>query len=179
MTTTVELGAQIAQKALAHYGVKGMKWGVRKDGGATPVKTTEKPGRRVKAKGGQGHPPHEDAVSAARSRQVARRSTTDALSTQELRNLVNRMQLEDQYASIMKNESRMSVGKMMAKNLIREFDADLVTETATEVAGALGKHLSPKAQAKIHFGTGLARVMFGVKSAQLKKPKQKQKQTNE
>lgn len=81
------------------YGVKGMKWGVRKPDGSPPgpaseVVATQKAGKRVKTAGGTGRTASEDAVKAAVSKQVAKKSTTDALSNQELQQLVQRMQLE-------------------------------------------------------------------------------------
>lgn len=95
---------------LSHYGIKGMHWGQRKDrgsnGGPVAVTTRAKPGRLVKAEGGKHHPPHEDAVRIAVSRQKARKSTTDSLSNTELRDLVNRLNLEKQYSDLMKNDPR-------------------------------------------------------------------------
>jgi len=95
---------------LAHYGIKGMHWGRRKDrssgSGAVAVTTHVKPGHLVKTEGGKHHPPHEDAVRIAISRQKAHKSTTDALSTTELRDLVNRMYLERQYSDLIKNDPR-------------------------------------------------------------------------
>lgn len=85
-----------AQTVLQHYGVKGMKWGKRKSE-PTSVTTTSTPGRRVKAKGGTLQPASDDAVRAAATRQRARKSTTDSLSTKELQDLVTRMNLEQQY----------------------------------------------------------------------------------
>lgn len=85
---------------LEHYGVKGMKWGVRRDRGPavrTKVRTTQEPGRKVKATGGTGQKAHPDAVRAAVQKQKAKASTTDALSNKELKALINRMQMEQQY----------------------------------------------------------------------------------
>lgn len=83
---------------LAHYGVKGMKWGVRKnDGNPVDVITRQSPGKRVKATGGENLPASDDAIRTATSRQKAKASTPDALSTKELQDLVNRMELEQKY----------------------------------------------------------------------------------
>jgi len=88
---------------LEHYGVKGMKWGVRKKRGSVetkPVQVSAKPGQKVKTKGGTGQPAHPDAIKAATSRQKARASTTDSLSTQELQDLVKRMRLDEDYRKL-------------------------------------------------------------------------------
>lgn len=95
---------------LEHYGVKGMKWGVRKRP-RTPVGVTisQQPGKRVRAKGGENQPASEDAKQVAEYRQKAKRSTTDSLSTKELQTLVNRMNLEQQYSRM--NQHNVSLGK--------------------------------------------------------------------
>lgn len=95
---------------LEHYGVKGMKWGVRKRP-MTPVGVTisQQPGKRVRAKGGENQPASEDAKQVAEYRQKAKRSTTDSLSTKELQTLVNRMNLEQQYSRM--NQQNVSLGK--------------------------------------------------------------------
>lgn len=89
-----------ADEVLKHYGVKGMKWGKRKDRGPVSVTTSTSPGRKVKAKGGTGQPASEDAIRTAATKQRAKKSTTDSLSTKELQELVTRMNLEQQYARL-------------------------------------------------------------------------------
>lgn len=109
---------------LYHYGVKGMKWGVsKKSGDSSPVDVTaaqKKPGTRVKATGGQNQPASKDAVRAATSRQKARASTIDALTNDELKDVVKRMQLEQQYSqlSAQRNVGPMAKGHSMIKNLL-------------------------------------------------------------
>lgn len=72
---------------LAHFGVKGMKWGVRKtsSGGKTGTATT-------------------DAQEADRSRQKIKTGGTHALTTKELQSLVNRMNLEQQYSRLISSQ---------------------------------------------------------------------------
>lgn len=77
-----------------HYGRKGMKWGVTTRPDGSTVSTAVATGKKVKTAGGKDAAPSEDAIKAKVSRQVAKGSTTDALSNQELQALVTRMQLE-------------------------------------------------------------------------------------
>lgn len=90
------------EEVLAHYGVPGMKWGKRKSSvsGPTKVQIVATPGKGVKATGGTGQSPHQDAAVSAALKQTARKSTTDALSDAELKRVVNRMNLEQQYGRL-------------------------------------------------------------------------------
>lgn len=88
---------EVLDRHLAHYGRKGMKWGVTTLSDGTTVKTAAVPGKKVKTEGGKGAKPSEDAIKARVGRQVAKSSSTDALSNQELQAVVTRMQLEANY----------------------------------------------------------------------------------
>ena len=87
---------------IAHFGVKGMKWGVRKDRGPTQVTTESvvnaglRSKTKVKVKGGQSHPATDDAIKAATQKQKFKKSGPAALSNKELSELRDRLQLEQQ-----------------------------------------------------------------------------------
>jgi hypothetical protein len=84
--------------SLSHYGVKGMKWGVRKDRPTTAVstesKTTSRGKAKAKAEGGERHPASADARKVAGSKQKLKKSGMDSLSNQEIKDLNERMNLE-------------------------------------------------------------------------------------
>ena len=97
------------QATLEHFGIKGMRWGVRKERPAptavTPSATSKVPhGKKRKTKiqteGGENHPAHDDAIKVAVARAKLNRSGTAALSNQELREVANRLQLEAQVATL-------------------------------------------------------------------------------
>ena len=114
---------------LEHFGIKGMKWGVRKD----PVDVTvdsRRPGRRVKASGGQNQPAHEDAIRSAAVRQRAKASTLDSVSTKDLQELVNRMNLEQQYSKLSANKT--SPGR----KIVNEILTNTVKQQAARYANA-------------------------------------------
>lgn len=101
---SIGAGKEAVEKSLLHYGVLGMHWGVRR---ATPVSTRArtdvgivKRQTKVHATGGQSHPPHHDAVKAAEQQQRFKKSGAAALSTNELRDLSQRLQLEAQVSSL-------------------------------------------------------------------------------
>lgn len=87
MSTSTE---EIVDGVLAHYGVRGMKWGVRKrDGGAgDKAKTDDAPARKP--------PKSEDAKKAE---ELSKKPVT-AMSNAELEALTRRLQLEQSYASL-------------------------------------------------------------------------------
>lgn len=101
---------------LEHYGIPGMKWGRRRSqeqlAEAREVTVTVKDGKGVvKTSGGKERPASGDAITAKSHRQVAKASTTDALSNKELQELVTRMNLEQQYARLAGPQQRGMVGR--------------------------------------------------------------------
>ena len=129
-----ERSGGLVDSVLAHYGVKGMKWGVRRANPSGPqeVKVKSYAGNRiVRTTGGKGHALSEDATRAAVARRKAKKSNVRSLSNKELQDLVNRMNLEQQYAQLEKK--RVDRGKQTAQNL---FDAG---KAAVEVYQQLKK----------------------------------------
>lgn len=151
MSSITEQGASLAKDFLSHYGVKGMRWGVRRVDRNVPVAvsvTQKKPGTRVSATGGKNQPASEDARVAATSRQKARASTTDALSTRELQALVNRMQLEANYSrlsSTQKSAGRKFVERLFSDKRFRDQTTSTVEKTIdfvtlpTQVGAAISR----------------------------------------
>jgi hypothetical protein len=105
---------------LAHFGVKGMKWGVRKSSGGGSSSAAPKPKPKVS----------EDAAAAKAAKAKAKTHSTDALSNKELQHLVNRMNLEQQYGRLKKGnpnpgvkfarELLVGVGKQQAIKLAND-----------------------------------------------------------
>ena len=138
-----ELYERPSDAVLAHYGVKGMKWGVRRADrkarklAPTEVQTKVVPGARVQTSGGRNQKPSEDAIRVATNRQKARASTPDALSTKELQEMVTRMNLEQQYSKLtskQKNPGRKLVSKVMTDKKLR---AQVITGASAAGAFAL------------------------------------------
>ncbi len=84
----------------------------------TAVTVTHRPGQRLSTKGGSNRTPSDDALRTAAAKRVAKSSTTDALSTKELQELVNRMNLEQQYQKL--TAPQMSPGRKFVNNLLTE-----------------------------------------------------------
>jgi hypothetical protein len=112
------------EEVLAHYGVKGMRWGIRRrrrsesggDGAsttplgvskstvgstkATPVLLKAVPGKPVKVKGGDRQETTADALRSAALKQKARKSGPQALTNEEMRFLVDRLGLEKRLSEV-------------------------------------------------------------------------------
>lgn len=106
MSTQAEAGAAF----LAHFGVKGMKWGVRREstiGTTTQIDTgVVRRQTKVTTTGGESQPAHGDAVKAAVQQRKFKKSGAAALSNQELRELAQRIQLEEQVKSLTTKKGR-------------------------------------------------------------------------
>lgn len=117
---------------LTHYGVPGMKWGVRKaprrsSSGPTTVILKSKPGAKIKTSGGKNHPASADATRAAIMRQMAKKSTVSSLSNKELQELVTRLNLERQYGQLTTNK--------LGKSFVSKLLVDVGTRKASKIVG--------------------------------------------
>jgi 2'-5' RNA ligase len=139
MSTTTDRGEEF----IAHFGVKGMKWGVRKERSvSTSVRTDTGLVRRktkVVAKGGESHPAHTDAIIAAVQKQKLRKSGTDALSTQELRELSTRLQLEAQVETLTTKKGKKFAKRQLETAGQQQIQRGIAKGVATGAAKRGGK----------------------------------------
>lgn len=153
---------EIGEEFLEHYGVKGMKWGKsggtasikgpstaklkkesvgtvsfkKKDRSPTEASaqsTLSRQGKaKVKTEGGERQPASGDAVKTATLKQKLKKSGTDALSNQELRELNDRMNLEVQ-VSRLSNETKSS-GQKFVQKLVEPPKPQEIRRTLLDVA---------------------------------------------
>jgi hypothetical protein len=102
---------------LAHFGVKGMKWGVRKDDALRGTSSV--------------HTAHEDAVKAQAAKEKVRVGGVKALSNEELQALVTRQNLEQNFARL--NPKQVSAGKNFA-NTVAQIGVNSVKNTTQKTA---------------------------------------------
>jgi hypothetical protein len=121
MSDTREVG-KTAVDELFHYGVKGMRWGVRRkqrraeNASSTVTLRTTKLGN-LKARGGSRRKPSAEARNAKVTEQVIRKSGTKALSNKQLKAYVERAELEQRADKI---ESRTNVGRQFVQALFEK-----------------------------------------------------------
>jgi len=106
---------------LEHYGVKGMKWGVRRSREQIDADSADK------------------AVARELNKKIKKnRGNTNALSNQELQSVITRMNLEQQYSNLTTKQNGKSAAQKGA-----EWAVDFATSTAnTQFRNATNKVLS-------------------------------------
>ena len=120
---------QQEENSLQHYGVKGMRWGVRKrrnspSSSSAPsapkgpeevtLRTTPK---RIRTSGGKNHPATDAHVKTLVTKQVARASGVKSVSSEDLRAAIARMELENRFTKVRKEHDlagQSSLEKMVA-----------------------------------------------------------------
>lgn len=127
---TIDLGMAF----LEHYGVKGMKWGVRKPppSPVAPTATSRVPHgtkrkTQIKVEGGENHDASPDAIKIAEHRAKLAKSGPKALSNQELREVATRLQLEQQVKQL-----NSPAGLKFTKNILRNQGQQIVDYGARE-----------------------------------------------
>lgn len=105
------------ENTIRHHGIRGMKWGVRRyqnrDGSLTP----------------EGKKRYSDGVT----------SHVKSMSDQELRDRINRLQLEKQYKSLLEPEGQKKVnkGKAFVQNVLETSGKNIATQLTTYAMGTL------------------------------------------
>lgn len=113
------------EDVMAHYGVKGMHWGVRK--------------RRSADSG----PTSPDATRAKMHATTVKTHGTKALSNKELQDLVTRMNLEQQFSTLHQKAKKENPGVKFAKELLIQVGKEQAGKLAREqIAKQLAKGLA-------------------------------------
>lgn len=117
---------EMTDEFLEHYGIKGMKWGVRRRRGSDGL--VEKSGDVKNAE-------------AAKAK-IGKKGNTDALSNKELQALVTRMNLEQQF-------SKLNAGNTKKTNPALKFASDLLINVGKQQANAVAQQQATKLVANL------------------------------
>lgn len=127
-------------EVLAHYGILGMKWGVRRSDRqlarargrrketGKPVTPTKKAKREAARS--------EDAKAADEAKKKAKKSGPSALSNQELQQLNTRLNLEQQYNKLA-GQRQSSAGATFARDLLINVGKQQATRMANDQVAKL------------------------------------------
>lgn len=125
---------EAVQSVLTHHGVKGMRWGVRREKTAT-VTVTQK-GKKLKSTGGVGHKPSTDAIAAQKIAQVRRKSGAHALTNEQLQAYQKRLNLEQNVKQL---EVKQPGAKNWVKRLLTKNGDQQAQNVASSAASKIGK----------------------------------------
>ena len=124
--------------ALQHYGVKGMKWGVRKADNNSPNSIRSRLRKRFR-------PTHEDLLKSKNPKQLYKHR--DELSDYELKMKVDRMynekKLKDLYDSPQAKRQQKK-GQAIANDIVKKTATTVVASVATAAALYSAKNLMDK-----------------------------------
>jgi len=125
-----------AEEILAHHGVKGMKWGVRKQESSSSL-----------------HPKNPDAARAGEVHALVKKHGTSAVSNADLKFLNERATLESKYKTLFPRKQSLlekgarevanilfGVGKQQAQSAMNKEVGKLLNKSALETAIEIGKH---------------------------------------
>jgi hypothetical protein len=131
---------EAVETVLAHFGVKGQRWGVRRKAtvGPTEVVISDKR-KKIKTSGGEGRSASSDAITARTLGQVGKKSGFKALSNQELQAYNQRLNLEQQAKRLRYADS--SPVKKFVYSVLGQTGKQQASEAANQVASKQVKRL--------------------------------------
>lgn len=128
---------------LEHIGVKGMKWGVRKQSTPTAVGVRDKR-KKLKTSGGKGFPAHSDAIRAHTIGQIVKKSGPKAVSNEQLQIFSTRLQLE-QNVSRLTNANKnagLKVSNVILKQAGNKAIQEITGGAMSQIKTTLKKRIS-------------------------------------
>lgn len=116
----------VDENVLAHYGVLGMKWGIRKDRRSSSGSSKKKTSNQNESS--------SDSKKSS-STKTSRTKNPKKMSEQELRARIQRLQLEKQYRDL--KSSEITEGKKLVNSILRDSAKNIGTQLTTYGMGKL------------------------------------------
>lgn len=143
---------------LAHYGVKGMRWGVRKDRSAGGSGSSGSGSKKKIVRSTGAAKPATKAVAKAKTdaakpsiKKPSHAKDAKEMSDDDLKKILSRMQMEKQYAQLMSEREQAGQGGLTkfaatnGKTLATKINERLLNEGANAIAGLIIKGVTKAA----------------------------------
>lgn len=144
-----------ADNFLSHYGVKGMKWGVRKDRAERRAaakgetfafkRVTPKPQKAFKRSSPKPEASADKKEATRIQSKVQKKSNTSALSNDDLRKVNERMRLEQEYSRLT-NSNQTKSGSAWVSKTAKEIGQNQVKRVANDLAAQKVNELIKKSR---------------------------------
>jgi len=142
VNNSIAHAASFVDEYLHHHGVKGQRWGVRREKTPSGVEVKQK-GKKLKTSGGKHQPAHEDAITARKVGQQAKASGHITLSNQELEAYARRLDLEQRVKRLEANEQPGA--KKWIANLLKKNGNQVANEVSSDASRKVAEKISKKA----------------------------------
>ena len=137
---------EINNDYLAHYGVLGMKWGIRRYQNKDGTLTSAGKKRAAKLESEHNKLVGKKKETSNESSSNKKRSVKD-LSNEELQSVINRLNMEQRYSELIKaqNTKQTSRGKKFVMDVLEASGKNIATQSVTFLMGKGANKLFEKA----------------------------------
>ena len=131
---------------LKHYGILGMKWGIRR----SPAQLGHKPSSSSKSSPNRNGPSKisrpKKLKKASSKVEAPKKKTISEMSEEELNKMIDRMRLEKTYKQLISelNPKKVSKGKQFVLRVLEKSGENIATQLATYVFGTAVNNAASK-----------------------------------